>query len=72
MLHQNCNHSQAKPYQYKGCWIEIFIEADFKRDRLLYVASVELLNGRDVITSSIFESREEAEFAAEELIDSWN
>ena len=72
MLHHNCNHSQAKRYQYKGCWIEVFIEADFKRDRLLYVASVEIPGGRGVIKSSTFESREEAEFAAEELVESWN
>ncbi len=72
MHNQNCNHSQPNCYCYKGCWIEIFIEADFERERILYTASVELPNKGGVISGESKESRHEAEFAAEELIDSWN
>lgn len=69
----NCNHSQPSRYQYKGHWIEVFLNADDNDcDRILYSASVELPNEAGVISSHLKESREEAEFAAEELIDSWN
>ena len=59
-------------YQYKGFWIEIFIDADFENHRLLFYVSVELPGDKDCINSNPYESREEAEFAAEEMIDSWN
>ena len=68
----NCEVSYLKRYLYKGYWIEIFLEADFARDRILYTASVELPNNRGVILGKPTENRDEAEFAAEELIDSWN
>ena len=81
MQNQNCNHSQPNRYRYKGFWIRVFLEADFERDeggtlscdhRILYNASVELPNKCGVISGEPKESRHEAEFAAEELIDSWN
>ncbi len=75
-MHQHdctCNQSHLNRYQYKGYWIEVFLDADDNDcDRILYSASVELPNETGVISSHPQESREEAEFAAEELIDSWN
>lgn len=71
-MHHHCNHSQRNRYCYKGFWIEIFLEADFEHDRIFYTASVELPNKSGVILGEPKESRDEAEFAAEELIDSWN
>lgn len=68
----NCNHSQPNRYQYKGYWIHIYLEADWEYNLILYTASVELPNDGGVVTGYSKESREEAEFAAEELIDSWN
>lgn len=79
--HHNCNHSQPNRYRYKGFWIQVFLEADFVRDaeggspcdhRIFYTASVELPNKRGVISGEPKDSRDEAEFVAEELIDSWN
>jgi len=72
MHNQNCNHSHRNRYLYKGFWIRIFLEADFERDLILYTASIELPNKDGVILGELKESRDEAEFAAEELIDSWN
>lgn len=72
MDNQNCNHSQRNRYRYKGFWIQIFLEVDFERDRILYTASVELPNKDGVISGELKEGRDEAEFAAEELIDGWN
>lgn len=72
MDNQNCNHLQPNRYCYKGFWIQIFIEADFERGRILYTASVELPNNKGVISGKPTENRDEAEFTAEELIDSWN
>lgn len=80
--HHNCNHSQPNRYRYKGFWIQVLLEADFERDayggtlscdhHILYTVSVELPNKGEVISGEPKESRDEAEFAAEELIDSWN
>lgn len=70
--YHNCEVSYLKPYIYKGYWIEIFLEADFVRDRILYTASIELPNKKGVVSGEPKENREEAEFAAEDLIDSWN
>lgn len=70
--YHNCNYSHPKPYLYKDCWIEMFLEADFVRDRILYTASIELPNKKGVVSGEPKENREEAEFAAEDLIDSWN
>lgn len=79
--HHNCNYLYPKRYSDKGCWIEIFLEANFERDaegcllcdqQILYTASVELSNKRGVISGEPKESRDVAEFAAEELIDGWN
>ena len=72
MHNQNCNHSQPNRYSYKGFWIQVFLEADFEHDCIFYAASVELPNKGGVISGEPKESRHEAEFAAEELIDSWN
>ena len=72
MDNENCNHSQCNRYRYKGFWIQIFLKADFERGLILYTASVELPNNRGVILGKPTENRDEAEFAAEELIDSWN
>lgn len=68
--HRNHNHNQR--YQYKGIWIEIFIEADFENNTFAYHAYIELPREEGCLTSNACGSREEAEFAAEELIDSWN
>ena len=68
----HCNYSHPKRYFYKGHWIEIFLEADFVRDRILYTASIELPNKKGVVSGEPKENKEEAEFAAEDLIDSWN
>ena len=59
-------------YEYKGFWIEIVIEADFERGCVLYEAVIELNNRGGIIKTCSTEIREEAEFAAEEMIDSWN
>lgn len=61
---------RSNRYQYKGFWIEIFLEPDFEHNRILYTASVELPGRGGVIATTGSESREEAE--AEELVDSWN
>ncbi len=71
-MNDNCNHSQPNRYCYKGFWIQIFLEADFERGLILYTASVELPNNKGVILGKPIENRDEAGFAAEELIDSWN
>ena len=72
MDNQNCNHSQCNRYRYKGFWIQIFLKADFERGLILYTASVELPNKKGVVSGEPKENRQEAEFAAEDLIDSWN
>lgn len=72
MHNQNCNYSQPNRYCYKGFRIQIFLEADFKCDHIFYTASVKLPNKGGVISGEPKESRHEAEFEAEELIDSWN
>lgn len=59
-------------YQYQGFWIEVSLEPDFEHNRVLYIASVELPGRGGVVTNAGTENREEAEFAVEELIDSWN
>lgn len=71
-MNDNCNHSQPNRYCYKDFWIQIFLEADFERGLILYPASVELPNNKGVILGKPTENRDETEFAAEELIDSWN
>ena len=72
MDNQNYNHSQRNRYRYKGFLVHVFLETDFERGLILYTASVELPNNRGVILGKPTENRDEAEFAAEELIDSWN
>lgn len=72
MDNQNCNHSQCHRYRYKGFLVQVFIEADFERGLILYTASVELPNNKGVISGKPTENRDEAELAAEELINSWN
>lgn len=43
-----------------------------ERDRVLYKFSIELPNQDGVIDGHLYASRDEADEAAEELIDSWN
>lgn len=64
-------------YQYKGFWIEVFLESNSEssqfEDQLFdYYASVELGGNRGCITTGLYSDKENAEFAAEELIESWN
>lgn len=59
-------------YQYKGHWIKVFIELDENEEFFDYVSYVELPRNEGVIESCRNATREEAEFAAEELINSWN
>lgn len=60
-------------YQYKGFWIEIFLETDFQQKNFWYEFSIEMPNwGEGVIRHSPYVSSDQAEFAAEELIESWN
>lgn len=54
-------------YQYKGHWIEVFIEEDGS-----YSASIELSRERGIIACSGAPYVEQAEFIAEELINSWD
>lgn len=71
-MNDNCNYSHRNRCRYKGFWIQIFLEVNFERGLILYTASVELPNKRGMILDDPKENRDEAEFAAEELIDSWN
>ncbi|MBE9191426.1 hypothetical protein IQ230_13930 [Gloeocapsopsis crepidinum LEGE 06123] len=57
-------------YQYKGFWIRVFIDIT-ESQRFNYVACVELPRS-GIIQTTHLSSKEEAEFAAEEIIDSWN
>lgn len=63
-------------YQYKGFWIEIFFENNFElaigHELSGWYASIELPNNGGCISTGMLCDRENAEFAAEELIDSWN
>lgn len=51
-------------YQYKSFWIELFIQEDGS-----FTGFIEIPQGRVPTTGS---TQDEAEFAAEEVIDSWN
>lgn len=62
-------------YQYKGFWIETFFEPKFKlfsNESAGWYASIELPHNQGCVGSALYPDRENAEFAAEELIDSWN
>ena len=64
-------------YQYRGFWIEIFLEPSFeqsrfKEDSFNYSAMIELWGNHGCISVGSYSDKENAEFAAEELIDSWN
>ncbi len=60
-------------HQYLGYWIEVFIELlPEKEDEFGYTSTVELPGKRGVITGRLYSSYDEAVFAAEELINSWN
>lgn len=60
-------------HQYLGYWIEVFIEPlPDDKDELGYTSTVELPNQRGVISGGLYGSYDEAIFAAEELINSWN
>ena len=41
--YHNCEVSYLKHYIYKGYWIEIFLEADFARDRISLETKAEVL-----------------------------
>ncbi len=58
-------------FQIQGYWVEFFLEHD-ARGVLGWVACLELPNERGVITGGNYSSFEEAEFATNELILSWN
>ena len=59
-------------YQYKGFWIEISLIPDFENHEISYQASIELPNQDGVFSCYSYPSIDQAEFAAEELIESWN
>lgn len=59
-------------YQYKGFWIEIFLIPDFENHQISYQASIELPNEGGVISDYPHPNLDQAEFAAEEMIESWN
>lgn len=59
-------------YQYKGFWIDISLAADWENGRILYAAAIELPNKEGVVHDYPKETRQESEFSAEEIIDSWN
>lgn len=59
-------------YQYKGFWIDISMIPDFENHEISYEASIELPNQKGVVSDYPYSSLDEAEFAAEELIDSWD
>lgn len=65
----NHHHHKPKCYQYKDCWVDIFLNFDEGSDRVLYSASVEFPHQGGVIDTHTFQSREEAELAAAQLID---
>lgn len=70
-MHQ-INRPYYNRYQYKGFWIESFIEPDFETGKFKWYSSVELPRNQGCILGSLKTTRVESEFAAEELIDSWN
>lgn len=61
-------------YQYKGYGVEVFLVASPKLDKyFLYQPCIELPNsGGMTITGGKYESLDEAELRAVELIESWN
>lgn len=65
----NNHHHKPRCYQYKDCWVEIFLVADDYCERILYLASIELPSNEGVIDTDSYPSREEAELAAAQLID---
>lgn len=68
-----CRTTQhSKRYQYKGHWIDIALQADFSQKNFWYQATIELPNQAGVISEYPYPSLDQAECAAEEMIDSWN
>lgn len=69
-----CKLSQyTSRYKYKGHWIDIMLNTDFEQKEFWYEVTIELPNRGGVITSDYnYPTIDGAEFAAEELIDSWN
>lgn len=68
-----CRLSQhSRRYQYKGFWIDISLNTDFEQKTFWYEASIELPNQEGVISDYPYPSLDQAEEAAEVLIDSWN
>lgn len=66
----NKNEVTSYCYKYKGFWIKVHIDPTDNPFRFLHTASVETPTRTAV--NSPKETRDEAEVAAEELIDSWN
>jgi hypothetical protein len=69
---QQSNRPWFKRYQYKGFWIESFIEPNFETGEFKWYASIELPRKQGCISGSLKATRVESELAAEELIDSWD
>ena len=62
----------TRRYQYKGFWVDISMIPDFENHEILYQVDIELPNQEGVISDYPYPSLDQAEFAAEELIDGWN
>lgn len=68
-----CRSTQhSKQYQFKGFWIDISLNTDFEQKTFWYEVTIELPNQEGIVSDYPYPSLEQAEFAAEELIDSWN
>lgn len=68
-----CRRAQhQRRYQYKGFWIDISLIPNFENHEFSYQVCIELPNQAGIISDYSYPSLDEAEFAAEELIDSWN
>lgn len=62
-------HHKPKCYYYKDYWVEIYLDFDESSDRVLYFASIELPHQGGVINTHTFQTREEAELAAAQLLN---
>lgn len=62
----------SRRYQYKGFWIDISLNTDFEQKDFWYEATIELPNQEGVISDYPYPSLDQAQEAAEVLIDSWN
>lgn len=65
----NRHNHNLKRYQYRDCWVEIYLDFEEEGARVLYSASIELPRLGGVIATNTYPTREEAELAAARLID---